>query len=232
MYIFILGLDHSRTTITDIALGQKIGAISLGEVRRTIAPRGNEDANRNFCSCGCRYEDCEIWQRFTSGSLFDEKNVAVIDSSKEINHYKGQFPSNGLVVTVLVLRRFRPWYASVLASRVRNGRNTLRSVFADKKFIKANFRLYLRRFVFIAYTEWFLTQLRFLLAIRGRSYVITCLEDIDRIADQIGKVNAAGSRHIVRGNRVSQSDRVDLKYFNETGFLQKIIKYWVERKNG
>ena len=232
MYIFILGLDHSRTTITDIVLGQKIGAISLGEVRRTISPRGQELGNRNRCSCGNNYNECEIWQKFTNGSLLESGNTAIIDSSKEIKHYRLNFAKNDDVVTVLVLRKFSDWHSSALASRVRNNRSTLRSIIADRQFIKSNLRLYLRRFVFIAYTEWLLTQFRFLFAIKGKSYVVTCSQDIERIAQRLGKFDVNASRHIVRGNRVSQSDQIYLSNFDESGSLQTFIKYWLERKNG
>jgi hypothetical protein len=232
MYIFILGLDHSRTTITDIALGQKIGAISLGEVRRTISPRGHELENRTYCSCGNSYEECEIWQKFTNGHLIESENTAIIDSSKEIKHYRLNLAKNDNVVTVLVLRKFSDWHASALASRVRNNRSTLRSVMADRQFVKSNLRLYLRRFVLIAYTEWLLTQFRFFFAIKGKSYVVTCSQDIERIAQGLGKFNTNASRHIVRGNRISQRDNIDLNNFDESGLLQNFIKYWLERKNG
>lgn len=232
MYIFILGLDHSRTTVTDIALGQKIGAISLGEVRRTISPRGQELVNRQRCSCGSRFEECETWQKFANGVLRESENTAIIDSSKEIKHYRLNLAKNDDVVTVLVLRKFSDWHASALASRARNNRSTLRSVIADRHFIKSNLRLYLRRFVFIAYTEWLLTQFRFLFAIKGKSYVVTCSQDIERIAQRLGKFDTYASTHIVRGNRVSRSDQIHLSNFDESGLLQNFIKYWLERKNG
>lgn len=232
MYIFILGLDHSRTTITDIALGQKIGAISLGEVRRTISPRGHESINRTHCSCGSKYEECKIWQKFINGSLLESKTTAIIDSSKEIKHYRLNLAENGDVVTVLVLRKFRAWHASVLASRIRNNRSTLSSIIADRQFIKSNIRLYLRRFIFIAYTEWLLTQFRFLFAIKGQSYVVSCKQDLERIAQRIGKFDTESSRHIVRGNRVSLINQIDVSDFDESGLLQNFIKYWLERKNG
>lgn len=232
MYIFILGLDHSRTTVTDIALGQKIGAISLGEVRRTISPRGQELVNRQRCSCGSRFEECETWQKFANGVLHETENTAIIDSSKEIKHYRLNLAKYDDVVTVLVLRKFSDWHASALASRARNNRSTLRSVIADRQFIKSNLRLYLRRFVFIAYTEWLLTQFRFLFAIKGKSYVVTCSQDIERIAQRLGTFNTNASRHIVRGNRVSLSDQIHLSNFDESGLLQNFFKYWLERKNG
>ena len=108
----------------------------------------------------------------------------------------------------------------------------MRSVIADRQFVKSNLRLYLRRFVFIAYTEWLLTQFRFLFAIKGKSYVVTCAEDVDRIAQQLGKFDTDASTHIVRGNRVSQSDQIQLSNFDESGLLQNFIKYWLETKNG
>ena len=231
MYVFILGLDHSRTTVTDIVLGKKIGAISLGEVRRTISPRGKEVANRKICSCGSTYEGCEIWQKYANRSLFESKNIAVIDSSKEIKHYRLNFSKNDDVVTLLVLRKFRPWYASVLASRVRNNRNTIKSILTDKKFIMSNLRLYLRRFLVFAFAEWFMTHVRFLSAIRGKAYVVTCSADIDRIANELGKFESTASIHIVRGNRVSRGGQIELSNFDESGILQNFIKYWLERKN-
>ena len=202
MYILILGLDHSSLTITDIALGQKVGAISLGEVRRTISPRGQELMNRTHCSCGHKFEECEIWQKFTNGSLFEREKTAIIDSSEEIKHYELNFPQTGIVVTVLVLRKFLDWHVSILASRVRNNRSTLRSVIADRQFIKSNLRLYLRRYVFIAYTEWLLTQLRFLFAIKGKAHVVTRSQDIERIAQQLGKFDPICGGSWVYGFRI------------------------------
>ena len=127
--------------------------------------------------------------KFANRSLFENKNIAIIDSSKEIKHYRLNFSKYDDVVTLLVLRKFRPWYASVLASRVRNNRNTIMSILTDKKFIMSNLRLYLRRFLVFAFAEWFVTHVRFLFAIRERSYVVTCSADIERIANELANLN-------------------------------------------
>ncbi len=232
MYIFILGLDHSRTTISDIVLGDKIGAISLGEVRRTIYPKGKEADNIDFCSCGKKFEECEIWQEFLDGSLLTRKGVAIIDSSKDIHHYKTNFMNQDEVVTILVLRKFRSWYSSILRSRIRNNRHKLRSVWSDKMFLSSNLRLYLRRFWLFAYLEWLITHVRFLLAIKGETYVISCSDDINRVAKELGKFSNTGSRHIVRGNRVLKNKSVELKYFDERGILQNFCRFYLEKKDG
>ncbi len=232
MYIFILGLDHSRTTISDIVLGNKIGAISLGEVRRTISPMGKEADNIGLCSCGKEYEECEIWQKLLDGSLLTSKKVAVIDSSKDIRHYKKNFNKQDEVVTIFVLRKFRSWYSSVLKSRFRNKRHKFRSIWSDKIFLSSNLRLYLRRFWLFAYFEWLITHIRFLVAIEGKTFVISCSDDIDRVAKELGKFSDTGSRHIVRGNRVLKDKNVELKNFDERGLLQNFCKFYLEKKDG
>jgi len=233
MYILILGLDHSRTTVTDIWLGEAIGAISLGEVRRTISPRGKELENRQLCTCGESFMKCTVWNRYTDGSLFEQADVCVIDSSKDIKHYKTTISSKNDFCTILVIRRFKNWFASITEARRRNNNEKFSSIFSDRYFFWANLRLYLRKFYVVAYLEWLITHLRFILAIEGQAYVITSSNDLLRIASKLRRNDERlHQRHIVRGNRISNSGAIILKEFDERGILPNIIKLYLERNNG
>ena len=232
MYILILGLDHSRTTITDLVLGDRIGAISMGEVRRTVSPKGREENAVGLCTCGMSYQQCEIWQSYRDGTLLGGEGVAIIDSSKEIKHYRRMLKSHKDTTTILVLRKFKPWSTSVRKSRQRDQRDTLKSIFDDKQFILANLRLYLRKYIWISYIEWLATHLRFLLAIKGRAFVVASSHDIDRVAGKLGRFSSFGERHIVRGNRVASEKKVVLNDFDEYGLFQKLCRKLLEAKSG
>lgn len=68
-YIYIAGLEHSGTTLTDHLLSQQPGAIGLGEIASFFSADhmawylrqwgANDDAM--ICSCGRDWEHCEFW---------------------------------------------------------------------------------------------------------------------------------------------------------------------------
>lgn len=233
MYVFILGLDHSRTTITDIVLGKEIGAISLGEVRRTVSPYGKEVDNLRLCTCGVNFLDCSVWKGYRNGSLFKQNGVTVIDSSKDIKHYKATLQLHDEFCTILVIKKFNNWFASVSEARRRNNRDKFTSIFSDRYFFWANLRVYMRKFYVVAYLEWLITHLRFIVAIEGKAFVVTNSNDLLRIASNFEKNDVdLSQRHIVRGNRISNSEAVILKKFDERGILPNIIKLYLERNNG
>lgn len=233
MYIFILGLDHSRSTIIDVALGQKFGGLSLGEVRRTAFPRGGEAGARVDCSCGAGFADCSVWQRLAQDfeaeakALMGEGRV-LIDSSKDIKHYR-QFAGRLTPhVTVVTYRKFDDWYRSITAAAARDNSFSFKGVFRDRHFVLAALRLYLRRFRFVARLEWVLTHLRFLRAVKGPAILVTQDSDIDRLSALIPVVEGTTEKHIVRGNRVSRQGDAVLQAFDESdgfaGFLKKRIE--------
>lgn len=67
--IYILGLEHSGTTMTDQLLGRCANAISAGEVTAFFSPshmteyvgRWGKNPVSCGCSCGKSWEDCDFW---------------------------------------------------------------------------------------------------------------------------------------------------------------------------
>lgn len=235
MYIFILGLDHSRSTIIDMVLAEKLGGLSLGEVRRTAFPKGGEVANRLDCSCGSAFDDCSVWQKLAGDYIAQAKALLaegriIVDSSKDISHYRKLNKHMQPHMTVITHRRFEDWYKSILASGRRDNSLSFSVVFRDRRFILAGLRLFLRRFRPIAKFEWAFTQWRFLRAVSGPAVLITEDGDIDRLVEDLGRSKWPTEKHIVRGNRVSREDRIELKAFNEADGYARFLKRHLSRK--
>ena len=68
--IYIVGLEHSGTTLTDHLLSRYEGALGLGEVANYFSPKHMENYFQRWgqfddvrrCSCGKDWEDCEFWR--------------------------------------------------------------------------------------------------------------------------------------------------------------------------
>ena len=229
MYIFVLGLDHSRSTIIDLALGQKLGAVSLGEVRRTAFPRGGEAGARHDCSCGAAFADCPFWQGLaddfeSQAAALMSKGHILIDSSKDIRHYRRLVGTLTPNLTVVTYRQFDDWYHSVCMAAAREGSFSVKSIFRDRRFILAGLRLYARRFRFFAKMEWVVTHLRFLLAVRGPAFLIASDDDFNALVARVSHSRFAAEHHIVRGNRVSRAGDVRLHAFDESDGFSRFLK--------
>jgi hypothetical protein len=111
-YVFIAGLEHSGTTLTDDLLSHRLGGIGLGEVARFLSPphlqeylsRWGALPDARICSCGMAWESCPFWgglrpvwglsgdqsleERY--GSLLERvralygEDAVVVDSSKSL----------------------------------------------------------------------------------------------------------------------------------------------------
>lgn len=233
MYIFILGLDHTRTTVIDIHLAKELGAISLGEVRRTIYPRGGERAKRQSCTCGKNFEKCQVWSEFSQDpaemvqkSQYSELHL--VDSSKDIKHYRSLNKYLESNITIITYRKFSNWYKSVRASRQREGRDKFRLVFSDRNFLLANLRIYLRGFVLIAWLEWLANNVRLMINAKGDIYFISSKEDLDNAIAMLKNKYECNpqnfSQHIIRGNRVAYSTNFKMSSFNEEDWIGKILR--------
>lgn len=234
-YVFILSLDHSRSTIIDLSIADRLGGISLGEVRRVVSPSEGERKKIGRCSCGEVRSRCNFWSRyaenfellFTNSSL---ENRTLIDSSKEIQHFQ-KFSSiaakNGVLVDALVVvRTFSEWFESVSAANRRHGVDFSWALFKKADHKLALIRLLLRRVRLIAYLEWLITNVRLIYAARSKnSYLITENNDLDEYIDSLTtSFRYDSEQHILRGNRLIVSGGAPLRSFSLKPYERKYIK--------
>lgn len=224
MNVFILGLDHSRSTIVDLYLGEKFNFVSLGEVRRTLFPVRDEADNLLDCSCGKIFQDCSVWsyiQKREYRSILKDPNISLIDSSKDLLHYR-KFKLD-VDCVVFTYRSFKNWYPSVIKSLKREERHGLRKVKSIRS--SSDLRLYLRNFRFLAYTEFVVTHIRISNALRGQQKTfITSSKDLEAVQFVDNLKGEWSGNHIVRGNRVSRSLEIELKEYDESDYFSKILK--------
>ena len=233
-YIMINSLDHCRSTIVDLFLGQQLGLVSLGEVRRTVFAKGEELKNiqKEMCSCGHQFSCCTFWSEIGNnffGYISSEHHTAIgfIDSSKDISHYRScRLNLSGFdTFDILVYRKFSTWYPSVMKSRDREDRKTWKSIFRDKDFISGSLRLYLRKFRMIAWFEFIVTYGRFIFSVK-RPVIIASDKDLYKFIEQFrveGDTHGVQS-HIARGNRIRNSKNIELQSFDETDSVCRFLR--------
>lgn len=255
MYVAILALDHSRSTITDIFLGQQLSGLSLGEVRRTAFPVGGEVTRLEAvqCSCGRLVNECRFWSPILAKEGH-ERYVAllelalercVFDSSKDIAHLKKLRIArlkSGIdvpIVPVVVIRSFSSWYISARKSLRREGRGHLSSLLEDRRFVLSSARLYCRRFRGIAAIEWAVTNARLIFACRGNGILVTSSDDLIRVPSMLARISnparpravpgetVTHEKHIVRGNRVRSEDKgqVRIREFQVSSIVADAFRY-------
>lgn len=144
--IYILGLDHSGSTILDIILSKHPETVGLGETYAVLREkeRAFEDTH-NFCSCGSDLEKCPlwkeylVWQKENKGKSYENKyknllkivsekigKDVVIDSSKNdwmLEVIKKLSDAGEVDLKVIfLLRDARGWAASRYDLGVKAGR--------------------------------------------------------------------------------------------------------------
>ncbi len=96
--IYILGLEHSGTTLTDQLISGASGVVGVGEVARYFSPQQMSHYHRIWghfddayrCSCGQLFDDCEFWRELQPHSgLHSDQAVAakyakLVDVAKKI----------------------------------------------------------------------------------------------------------------------------------------------------
>lgn len=230
-YVFIMSLDHSRSTIADIFIAQNVNGISLGEVRRTLLPQGAEKFNRKICSCGASFEKCEFWSSIrmpedliTADTFIDR---TLVDSSKEISHLQKFYPMldalGHRVIVIVMIKSFDDWYKSVLSANSRHSREFTLADFLSQDHKLAFIRLLFRKIRFIAFLEWVYTNYRLIRAGADKEYyLVFSSENLRTVVNSMQKKQGLkAERHIVRGNRVSLDSDVTLRDFE--------LKWWEER---
>ncbi|SEA88895.1 hypothetical protein SAMN05428936_11123 [Pelagibacterium halotolerans] len=236
MYVAILSLDHARSTIADLKIAGAVGGISLGEVRRTLFPKGGEmlALDGALCTCGNTMAHCEFWGQFSncpvekrlSLLLNSSRGTCLVDSSKDIGHLKNlrRVVSKEAILTrvvpVVVIRRFSEWRGAVLRSRDREGRRKFGRIFDDPQFIFSSVRLYLRGLFVAQFLEWVVTNVRLIIASGGQGFLVMSNGDLEAAARSInaevgtGVEASAHKIHILRGNRVRANPSAPLQEFS------------------
>ena len=99
--IYILGLEHSGTTLTDQLLSSNEGVVGLGEVANYFSESHMAQYHKRWghlpdaylCSCGELLDECEFWKRLVthSGLVVDEKRtenrekyLALLETAKSL----------------------------------------------------------------------------------------------------------------------------------------------------
>lgn len=98
--IYIVGLNHSGTTILDLALSHHPSIIGLGEVYNVLREKEKSGENtKDSCSCGNTLKQCRFWSKYKNEGSFIEKyqqiltlahknkkNI-IVDSSKRLESF-------------------------------------------------------------------------------------------------------------------------------------------------
>ena len=235
VYINILSLDRSRSTIVNVYLAKVLNGIALGEVSSTIKPRFGErkSLSRSVCACGEKLSKCNFWNDILSDNLSDLEFLKVtsrgtfIESSKTIKHSRWlRKNSRNKLVGIFILRPFDEWSKSVLRVINNKQEGSFKDIFIQKGFRKASLRLFMRRFWIFRLFEYYSTNIRLFYEIQKykSKFIIFSSKDLDQLL-QFKNELGIYSNHIIRGNRAKSLD-VDLKYWDSDKCIQiKILKF-------
>jgi hypothetical protein len=105
-YIFIVGLEHSGTTLLSNLVAQQPNAIALGEVAAYFSPAHMEhyirkwghNSDARLCSCRADWDECEFWgplshlNGLNSTEMLDRKYAVLLD------HVRSLYPEKILLV--------------------------------------------------------------------------------------------------------------------------------------
>jgi len=105
-YIYILGLEHSGTTLTDHMLSAHPRVTGVGEVAqffsvdhmRHYLRKWGELDDHNVCSCGQRWSECEFWQAIVHLNGAESQLGKVEKQKALISHFRTLYgDDSGLV---------------------------------------------------------------------------------------------------------------------------------------
>ena len=234
VYINILSLDRSRSTVVNLYLANIINGVALGEVSSTIGPKYGEinTLSKSICACGESVLDCKFWSPILGSKSIKLKFLKstysgnYIESSKTIKHSKWlrENCKNNLV-GIFLIRSFNGWSNSVLRVINNKQEGSFQAIFTEKGFRKSALRLYLRRIFIIRLLEYYLTNLRLIYETckYKNKFFIFSTDDLKELSKFIEK-SAVMENHICRGNR-SGSELKELIYWNSNACWHvKLIK--------
>ncbi|MHC4268241.1 MAG: hypothetical protein ACYSWS_06415 [Planctomycetota bacterium] len=111
--IYVLGLARSGSTYLSKFLTEVLGAISLGEIIKTIEIFSDKDELKSYrseerkCTCGKAPEDCEFWGKLLCNIENDEKILA---HYKVIKAAQEKYPNSIIIDTSKKRYRFSDYY--------------------------------------------------------------------------------------------------------------------------
>ncbi len=223
VYLNILSLDRSRSTVANLYLANILNGVALGEVSSTIGPKYGEinTLSKAICACGASISDCKFWSPILASKSIKSKFLRSIDSgtfiesSKTIRHSKWlrENCKNNLV-GIFLIRSFNGWSNSVLRVINNNQEGSFQAILTEKGFRKSALRLYLRRIFIIRLIEYYITNLRLILETykyKNRFFIFSN-EDLIKLSIFMEK-SGVMENHICRGNR-SGSEMKKLLFWN------------------
>ena len=234
IYINILSLDRSRSTVVNVYLANLINGIALGEVSSTINPRFGEkkSLSKSICACGKKNFECKFWSPILKSSNVSTNFINststgnFVESSKTINH------SNWLrkncrnkLVGLFLIRSFDEWSKSVLRVINKKQEGLFKDILFQKGFRKSALRLFLRRIYFFRLIEYYSTNIRLIIEIKKYKikYMIFSSKDLD-IIKKFKNESGNYFNHILRGNRAA-SKFINLKNWDSNKcFHVRLIK--------
>lgn len=101
-YIFITGLEHSGTTLTDFLLSKVPDSIGLGEVASFFDPghmqnymqRWGQYDDVRLCSCKADWADCEFWQELEHLNGLNSTLPMAAKYKSLIQHVRASYPAD------------------------------------------------------------------------------------------------------------------------------------------
>ena len=239
MYVNILSLDRSRSTITNMHLTDLYGGIALGEVGRTINPIGTEAdflKRGNKCSCGKLPSDCNFWSDIMTDEnpyskyirKIQDESLTIFDSSKTIRHSRLIRTSfnHSNIMSICLIRDFKGWSTSILNAQKRNNEGLFINIFKNRYFVLSNVRLFLRKFLIARYLEYMITNVR--LIHEARKYPLCSVVTDSSLLETYPIKRTKASIHILRGNRVRARSTM-YKHWNCTDDLSVKILGFIDR---
>lgn len=235
VYINILSLDRSRSTILNLYLSRILNGTALGEVSSTIFPKNGEikSLQSSKCSCGESNNNCNFWSEILNSSnvkyefLKKTKTGTFIESSKTIKHSKWlrKNHSNNLV-GIFLIRSFDEWSNSVLRVIKIKQEGLFKNIFIQKGFRKSALRLFLRRIYLIRLFEYYLTNIRLIIEVKEyqNKYFIFSSSDIKNLF-LFKDLNGKALNHMIRGNRAKTSFSKLNKWDSKECFHVRLIYY-------
>lgn len=105
-YIYIAGLEHSGTTLTDHLLSQHDKCIGLGEIAAFFSSdhmqqymeRWGNNTDWNLCSCGKTWADCEFWSGIVGLCGLNSRATLVEKYEALLSHIRSSVGEDAVII--------------------------------------------------------------------------------------------------------------------------------------
>jgi len=100
--IFIAGLNHSGSTILDMALGSHPSIVGLGEIINLINAKledfQTDEFNRIRCSCGGDMNTCNFWKDAKKILIEDKTDILIDKYTKLVDYFSNRYGNEIILV--------------------------------------------------------------------------------------------------------------------------------------